>query len=205
MPIIGSLAGASSRGLGGLRTFVPISTTNYFSLETQTLTSTETSITFNSISQDYTHLQVRMIGRTTRSDFPIEDANLRINGDTGNNYSWQRMFNDPVVGGTTIACATGRNVDFINSVIIMGTDAIGANKFGTGIVDFIDYKNTNKYKTIKSLNGVQIHGDTASGYSDFVEITGGVWNNTNAINSITIFAGVTQFKANSQFALYGIK
>jgi hypothetical protein len=206
MPIIGSLAGASSRGLGGLRTFVPVSTTNYFSIETQTLGSAQSSVTFNTISQDYTHLQLRIIGRTTRTDYVIEDANLRINGDTGSNYAWQRMFSNPETSSNSVSSATSTSETFINSVAILGTNGASANKFGAAIVDFIDYKNTNKFKTVKAITGVQLHGDSLVGVTDFAELSGGVWRNTNAITSLTLITATgTQFTANSQFALYGIK
>jgi hypothetical protein len=207
MPVIGTLAGASARGLGGMRTFGPPPVlSNYFSLETQTLTSAQTSITFSSISPDYTHLQLRIIGRTTRTDYVIEDANLRINGDTNSNYTWQRMFSDPATSSTAVSFATSTSETFINSVAILGTNAAGANKFGAAIVDFIDYKNTNKFKTVKAITGVQLHGDALLGVTDFAELSGGVWRNTNAITSLTLITPTgTQFTANSQFALYGIK
>jgi hypothetical protein len=33
-----------------------------------------------------------------------------------------------------------------------------ANAFGVGIIDILDYANTNKYKTIKSLDGCDLNG-----------------------------------------------
>jgi hypothetical protein len=76
-----------------------------------------------------------------------------------------------------------------------------ASIFGVAVCDILDYTNTNKYKTVRSLSG---HDQNGSGY---VTLMSGSWRNTAAITSITILrdsggANLTQY---SQFALYGIK
>jgi hypothetical protein len=71
--------------------------------------------------------------------------------------------------------------------------------FGTVIIDILDYANTNKYKTQRSLGGNDRNG---AGYIDF---SSGNWRNTNAITSIDIKALYgTGFAQYSHFALYGI-
>ena len=79
----------------------------------------------------------------------------------------------------------------------------GANTYSGFIIDVLDYANTNKYKTLRSLFG----GD--------VNMAGGVlglqselWMNTAAITTITLTAtnGTSPlFTQYSQWALYGIK
>ncbi len=75
-----------------------------------------------------------------------------------------------------------------------------ANIFGAGIIDILDYKNTNKSTTTRSLTGIDRNG------SGNTRIDSGNWRNNNAITSIQLINGSsTNFVANSSFILYGIK
>ena len=69
--------------------------------------------------------------------------------------------------------------------------------FGTFIVDILDYANTNKYKTMRALDGFDANG---SGYA---VLWSGNWRSTSAVSTITITGGT--FAQYSSFALYGIK
>jgi hypothetical protein len=72
--------------------------------------------------------------------------------------------------------------------------------FGANIIDILDYANTNKYKTTRTLSGGDNNG------SGFVQFMSGNWRNTNAVTSIDIFQVDGDTIAEySQFALYGIK
>jgi hypothetical protein len=75
-----------------------------------------------------------------------------------------------------------------------------SNIFVANIVDILDYTNTNKYKTLRSLSGGDYNGSGA------IALTSSVWLNTAAITTITISTGgygdLLQY---SSFALYGIK
>jgi hypothetical protein len=83
-----------------------------------------------------------------------------------------------------------------------GTSTGGS--FGVSIVDILDYANTNKYKTVRVLSGVDFNG-TLAGYGGYVGPLSGNWRNTSAITSIKINAQTGNFTQYSQFALYGIK
>jgi hypothetical protein len=77
--------------------------------------------------------------------------------------------------------------------------------FGAGIVDILDYANTNKYKTIRSLTGHD-HNGVIAGIHAIVNLNSGSWRSTSAINSIVIgVVSGTAFNQYSSFALYGIK
>jgi hypothetical protein len=69
------------------------------------------------------------------------------------------------------------------------------------IFDILDYTNTNKYKTVRMLGGVDFNG---SGEVDFMS---GLWLNTSAITRIDFLPSYqsTQFQQYSSFALYGIR
>lgn len=74
-----------------------------------------------------------------------------------------------------------------------------ANVFGAIVLDILDYADTNKYKTTRSLAGLD--SNTAGGA---LQLASGSWRNTAAITSITFSSG-TNFQQYSTLALYGIK
>jgi hypothetical protein len=61
----------------------------------------------------------------------------------------------------------------------------GAGNVGASILDILDYANTNKYKTIRLLAGVDVNGTVAT-FGGVVGLTSGLWQNTNAITSIKL-------------------
>jgi hypothetical protein len=152
------------------------------------------SITFGSIPQTYTHLQVRFLART--SDGSTLNLNYRLNNDSGSNYAWHRIF----VNGTSV----GAGGQSITSYSIVGQNpgsSVGSNIFGVGLIDFLDYSNTNKFKTSRALTGYE--ENTGNGAA--VQLWSGLWQSTNAITSMLFYLDTGNFVQNSQFALYGIK
>jgi len=153
------------------------------------------SVEFTNIPSTYTHLQIRAIGRSTRASVPSAYINMQFNSDTGNNYTYHQMNGD----GTTVVASGLASQDAVYVQRFTAATA-DANTFGSFILDILDYKNTNKYKTIRSLGGSDRNG---SGQIYFVS---SVWMNTNAITSIKFTSEATgDFAQYSQFALYGIK
>ena len=142
------------------------------------------TITFSSIPSDYTHLQIRGIYDSVFQ----ADNTLRFNSDSGSNYSWHSVYGQ------------GSSVTAINSVnstnCYFGYTANVASVNGC-VIDILDYKNTNKYKTIRALAGYDANG------SGFIFFSSGSWRNTNAITTITLHSD-TNFTQYSHFALYGI-
>ena len=187
------MIGAITAGLFG--TGVPPVTNSYESIETYTLGSAQSTVTFNTIPSTYKHLQLRMITRSSGSGGSF--VNVKVNGDTtGSNYARHILFGNG--GGTAGAAAsTGSTITNLGKI----ADASdSASIFGTFVLDILDYQNASKYKTFRSLGGYDANG---SGEVDFNSI---LWMNTNAISSVTFteYSGYN-FTANSQFALYGIK
>ena len=150
------------------------------------------SVTFSSISSSYTHLQVRWFSRNLDTS---TTAQLTFNGDNGSNYTSHYLF------GNGASAGAGSS---ISSTYITGFDqpssASAANIFGTGVIDILDYANTNKLKTAKFLGGNDQNG------SGVVALGSGLWNSTTAITSITFKSqGGSGFAQYSKFSLYGIK
>jgi len=198
MPIIASRAGGSATSFGGLGANVSvISTSSFESIQTVTLTGTETTVTFSSIPGTFKHLQVRWIGRGSFSGLSAGQK-LTINSDTGNNYSGQLWRGD----GTTDYADQGSTIPAANFLPRIACATSQANIFGAFIMDILDYSNTNKYKIISCIGG---NDQSNTGEQD-TRVANQVWRSNSAITSMvfqpTDGGGYVQY---SKFALYGIK
>lgn len=168
---------------------------DYESIATQTVGSGgASSITFSSIPSTYTHLQLRAFVRTTRTGGP-DILGVRYNSDSGNNYADHLLYGDgssaQVDKDTTYP---QQNVHRISS------DADTTGIFSGFVIDILDYTNTNKYTTLRSLGGYDANG------SGRIVSNSGLWMNTNAVSSIYLFSVYSEnFKQYSRFSLYGIK
>lgn len=191
MPILGILASSIQAS----------KSTAYESIATQTVgAGGVTSITFSSIPSTYKHLQLRCFVQETRATYGIAEMLLQFNGDSGANYSRHNVWGDG-------ANAQANSQTSITSIWIgdgtLGTDTGGT--FGCSIIDILDYANTNKNKTTRSLNGVDLNG-TVAAFGGRVGLSSGLWMNTSAVNSIKLLPnGGSDFREYSSFALYGIK
>jgi hypothetical protein len=158
------------------------------------------SITFSGIPTGYKHLQIRALAQSSRSGFPdgyftrVGNSNI----DTGDNYSWHYLDCD---GSNAVASATA-STSSARIGSISGQSA--TSMFTANIVDILDYTNTNKYKTIRSLFGYDTNGNGSVGQR--VGVYSGLWQSNSAINIIRIFPEVgPNFQEHSSFALYGVK
>jgi hypothetical protein len=154
------------------------------------------NVEFTSIPSTYTHLQIRANGKAINSTAFAKDVLLQFNSDTASNYSRHQITGGP--GG--LSAGAGANT----SHIIVGTfidNNFGSSFFSSFICDILDYTNTNKYTTVRSLGGYNANDST---YGD-TKFFSGNWRNTNAITSIKIFIDDRNIDQNSQIALYGIK
>ena len=97
--------------------------------------------------------------------------------------------------------ATGAEAQTIGYFGNMSAGTSPANAFGAGVIDILDYTNTNKNRVGRSLSG---HDNNGSGGEVFF----GSWlkASTTAITSITLtVASTANFDQYSNFALYGVK
>ncbi len=152
------------------------------------------SVTFSSIPATYTHLQIRYLVKNTSAAFFLK---MQFNSDTGSNYSWHLLSGN---GTSASATATASTTDM---VLPRTADSALANAFTGGVADILDYANTSKYKTSRALGGFN-HNSADDGVQK-IELSSGLWMNTNAVSSITLFPGSGNFAQHSSFALYGIK
>lgn len=152
-----------------------------------------TEIIFANIPQTYTHLQIRAVHQE-----PSDSIELQFNGSASNVYTNHSLLGD---GGAVLSAYTSQSLS--QNGIVVGTNygSSGSN-FGASIIDILDYTNTNKHKTVRSLTGA----DNNSTFGK-VGLYSGLFYSNNAITSIKFFPrtfgnNIAQY---SQFALYGIK
>jgi hypothetical protein len=138
------------------------------------------SVSFTNIPNTYTHLQITAGGR---------EILFRFNSDNGSNYNSHQIYGD---GATVVSNVKGTGTS--GWLTYWSSSGVGAAVF-----DILDYANTNKYKTTRSLGGHDLNG------SGFILFRSGLWMSTAAITSISIFADAGNIAQYSQFALYGIK
>ena len=184
MPILGVIDSGKSGHLV---------TNSFASIATVTVGSGgASSINFSSIPSTYTHLQLRGISRGgyAESDDTIYTT---FNGDTAANYSFHNLL------GTGSAAYANAGTSQSNIQIARIAEAsLTSNDFATAVIDILDYTNTNKYKTTRSLSGWDGNG------SGDIRLISGNWRSTSAITSITLTPGSGSFLQYTQFALYGV-
>ena len=158
------------------------------------------SISFTSIPATYTHLQIRGISQTNRSTADnADDLLVRFNSDSTDNYPFHRLRGN----GTSPDAAGNATGTGFTSILLPTCTGISSktNVFGTVIIDILDYANSNKYKTLRSLCGVENNASPS-----WIALASGLWQSTSAITSISFTPGAgTLFSQYSHFALYGIK
>jgi hypothetical protein len=159
--------------------------TSYESIATVTVgAGGVANIEFTSIPSTYTHLQIRGIGLITSAG----GFTVQFNSDTGSNYSWHQLFGD----GSSAQSNNGTTQTFMY-MAYGGGSTTAPNAL---VTDILDYANTNKYKTLRSLSGNDLNG------SGGVQFWSGNWRSTSAVTSLKVTASFNQY---SQLALYGIK
>ncbi len=181
-PILGIWASAQTASSFG----------DYESIATANGNGSATSFTFSSIPQTYTHLQLRFISRVASANYAL----ITFNGDSSaSNYTWHQLD-----GNGSAASAGGAASGTFGGAVVNFAAGGASGIYSAAIVDLLDYTNTNKYKTTRSLVGVDKNG------SGNIALNSSAWLSTSAITSLSItFNGGFAIATGSQFALYGIK
>jgi hypothetical protein len=176
-PILGILA--SSRGGAA---------NSYESIATVTLGSDTASVSFSSIPQTYTHLQIRCFYKTSSTG-----ANMKIAYNSGA----ITLANSHYLGGDGSSAVSGRDT---GGPIISLQAGNASNTFYAQIIDLLDYTSTNKNQTLRTLGGGDFNG------SGIVYLISGLSTSTTAISQITLSLNTAHnYSTYSSFALYGIK
>jgi hypothetical protein len=175
-PIIGIMASQN----------YPRVTNSYESIATVNA-SGASSVSFSSIASTFKHLQIK----AAYSQSATGNTNLRFNADTGSNYTYHQLL------GTGAAASAAAGTSQTSAFIAYDNKATSTYP-ATFILDVLDYQNSNKYKTIRTLAGTE--QNSADGLIIF---RSNLWLSTSAVTQITIFADSGTLTGS--FALYGIK
>jgi hypothetical protein len=117
---------------------------------------------------------------------------MRFNSDSGGNYSNRILLG---TGSSAISQTTGTT--FINTARCP-SDGRTANTFGSIMAYMPNYR-VSASKSV-SVDGVEENNATSA----VSHISAGLWNNNNAISSITLNFGAGNFMTNSSATLYGV-
>ena len=154
------------------------------------------SIDFQSIPAHWTHLRVEIEGRT---DVAAETSSVlvRLNNDSAGNYNQQRLS----VLNTTVSASPGDGTTgMIVAVIPGGNGAAGA----AGGASFViaSYADTTFHKSLRGFAS----GSSLDGVgSQRIDVLGGRWRNTAAVNRVTLLPGDgSNFAVGTRASIYGM-
>lgn len=170
---------------------------SYESIQTVSGNGSSSQLTFSSIPSTYSHLQIRVILRGVRA-YGSEQLYIRVNGDGASNYTYHYIYGDGG-GGSAAGSNVAGNVFLVGELPAANETA---NIYNGSVIDILDYTNTNKYKTMRSLSGYDNNGNTGA-QSAKAWFGSGLWLNTAAITSITVLSNGA-FTSDSSIALYGV-
>lgn len=173
---------------------------SYESIQTYTLGSSQTTVTFSTIPATYKHLQLRLFLRGDYSGGNFNDnILLRFNSDSGSNYTRHLLYVQD--NSNPLAFAAANTTSAFAGTAPNASTGI-SNVFAGGVTDILDYADTNKFKTVRTLQGY----DTNGGGKQRLSFESSAWRSTSAITSITITSdNADNWVQYSSFALYGIK
>jgi len=168
-PILGIIA--SSRLVAAANSYESIATVTVGGAGAAT-------VTFSSIPATYKHLQLRMMALGSA------DPTIKVNTSL------------PTKGHHLVGTGTSAASESIYGDYLDYAYSLSATNPSVGVLDFLDYADTSKYKTLRYLYGQDRNG------TGEVLLGSKFWNTTGAVATITITATIDQY---SKFALYGIK
>lgn len=163
-------------------------TITHLPLQTVTLGSNDSSITFTNIpatdinGNNIKDLVIYMHGAITATHYLF----LRLNGDSGSNY--QNVALAAYEGDVETHGAGTYTWHYMHWVGLV------ANQITTHRVDIFDIKETNKHKMIRSTSSGPERADTV----------GSRWNSTAAITSVQILGTTASMAAGTKIDLYGV-
>jgi len=148
-------------------------------------------IDFTAIPQEYNHLQIRYTAKNSSSATQI---NITMNGITSGVYIRHSSLGNGSAASSTASSTSQTAIQLVESMASSTT----ANAVNAGVIDILDYKDTNKNTTIRAFYGMADNVNR-------VYISSGLYNQTTAVSSLTLTASANNFASLSRFSLYGIR
>lgn len=162
-------------------------------IQTVSLASNTATVSFNSIPQTFTHLQIRWVANSI-NNASDDNLNLRVNGDTSSSYRVHE-FN---AFGTT---AQSRALAQATSMVLgyLPANNLTSTWYSAGVADILNYRNLNMNRTIKGM-------ESSWGSTPGSTIRSCLYLSASAASSITLFtASGASLRAGSRFSLFGIR
>jgi hypothetical protein len=164
----------------------------YEHIATANGTGSSDQIFFNSIPQDYKHLQIRYTARNSSAGLA---ASMHMNSVTASVYARHDLF----ATGTGLSSNGSANRNRLEGVVI-ATPSV-SSVAAAGIIDILDYSDSSKNTTVRMFNGRYENNTNRS-----VALRSGLYNQTTPVTSLRIFTdNAGNFTNISRFSLYGIK
>lgn len=155
----------------------------YVPIQAITLSSATATVEFTGIPQTYTDLILVVNGFGTAATF----YEAQINGDTGSNYTRIQMNGN----GSTATSGVNNGIS-----VIYGEYGSSSTDIGISTMQFNSYANATINKTII---------ERGNAIANYIYASATLWNNTNAINRITVKAANSgNHGSGTTFTLYGI-
>lgn len=151
-------------------------------------------IEFRDIPQNYKHLQLRATLRETGGSTD-NNAYMYMNGDSSSRYSYHFTWSS---GAATVSGGANATSTQALGFRLTGSGST-AGVFGVGIMDILDYSNTNKNKVSRVLTG---HDQSGSG---FLFYWSNLWQSLDAVTTLTFIPTGGNFAQYSRISLYGVK
>ena len=168
----------------------PAVPSNFFIISQQAVSAVST-VTFSSIPSTYKSLQLRFSATETGSNA----WRVNLNGDSGNNYTVHYL-----AGNGSSASSNGWATGTYSFIPFGASAGPQSSSYpGVGVMDIVDYASTSKYKTIKSLYGINYNGAPTNGQ---IELDSTLWTSTSAVSSLTF--AVPAGTLTGTVSLYGV-
>jgi hypothetical protein len=151
-------------------------TPTYTPLATVTLASATSTVSFSSIPSSYRDIILVINGNASVNQF----TGLRFNSDSGNNYSFVRLF-------STSSSSDTRSYGLLTT----GDSSLTLN----AVAHIMDYSATDKHKTAVIRSNIPADNVAAQTFR---------WANTAAITSISVEAISTTWAVGTTINLYGV-
>ena len=191
-------------GIWASQNYVRTAPSSYESIQTVTLGSNQSTISFSSIPQTYKHLQIRGIVRSTYVRAGGSQTGVAMYLRVGNsgtiytsNYAWGELYG---TGTSALSFHAGTQTIMVTADQSIPSANSASQFYGPNVIDILDYTNTNKATTLRALSGLDQNGSGTTNMNLF----SAAYFGTQAITDLQ-FTTDSDFTAGTTLALYGIK
>jgi hypothetical protein len=156
------------------------------------LGASASSVDFQSIPSTYTDL---LLLASARQDVVYLDCYLRLNNDSGSNYSYRRL----TANGASAASASASSQTWLSLFPLVVPSGYTSSTFSNFEVYIPNYAGSTN-KSVSATGASETNATTA-----YIGAIAGLWSQTTAIDRVTVLPDTgANFVSGSSFFLYGI-